>query len=159
MGWIRAPEPLVARITRFKAVLDLGESLPGQILAAHLLRDAHRARVERREEITARFALLYRLLGDLLPSWSWVPPKGHLSLWVRLPSGSARELAVLAGRKGVAVLPGSVMSPDLSFDGHLRLTSARESAVLEEGMRRLASAWQEYAPGGARQPGTLEVIV
>lgn len=105
------------------------------------------------------FVLLYRLLGDLLPSWSWVPPKGGLSLWVRLPFGSARELAVLAARKGVAVLPGSVMSPDLSFDGHLRLTCARSPGVLEEGIRRLAAAWEEYAPGGARQPGGLEVIV
>lgn len=159
VGWIRAPEPMVTRITRFKAVLDLGESLPGQIMAAHLLRDIDRAHAQRRQELSERLALLQRLLGELLPSWSWVPPKGGLCLWARLPFGSARELAALATRKGVAVLPGSVMSPDLSFDGHLRLTLAREPAVLEEGMRRLAAAWDEYASGGARQPNTLEVIV
>jgi DNA-binding transcriptional MocR family regulator len=84
--------------------------------------------VERRKEMSARFALVQRLLAETLPSWSWAPPKGGLTLWVRLPFGSSRELAAVARRKGVAVLPGSVTSPDMSFDGHLRLTVAREEA-------------------------------
>jgi hypothetical protein len=54
------------------------------------------------------------------------------------------------------------MSPDLSFDTHLRLTLARKPALLEEGMRRLAAAWDDYALDEtlrSRRPNTLEVIV
>jgi DNA-binding transcriptional MocR family regulator len=159
VGWIRAPESIVARITRFKAVLDLGASLPGQVLAAHLLRRADEVREERRREMSARLDLMCALLADQLPSWSWTRPKGGLVLWVRLPFGSAREFATLADRRGVAVLPGPVMSPDMGFDDHLRLTYAREPDILRDGVRRLVSAWEGYAPGEARPQPRLEVIV
>jgi DNA-binding transcriptional MocR family regulator len=159
VGWIRAPEPIVTRITRFKAVLDLGASLPGQVIATHLLRRIDDARHERRREMSVRLDLACDLLGDLLPAWSWTRPKGGLVLWIRLPFGSAREFASLAGRQGVAVLPGPVTSPDMGFDDHLRLTFARDPQVLRDGIRRLASAWDGYAPGGTRQSGSLEVIV
>jgi DNA-binding transcriptional MocR family regulator len=158
VGWIRAPVALVSRLTGFKAVLDLGTSLPGQVVATHLLRDNEAVRRERRKTITPRFRLLEELLSELLPSWSWTRPKGGLMLWVRLPSGSARELAVEARRLGVAILPGSTTSPDLSFDNHVRLTVARPPEVLTEGIRRLAAAWDDYAPR-AEGRGELEVIV
>ena len=157
VGWIRAPIPLVSRLTGFKAVLDLGSSLPGQVVATHLLRDVEAVRRERRQTIVPRFQLLEDLLSELLPSWSWTRPKGGLLLWVRLPSGSARELAVEARRLGVAILPGPTMSPDLSFDNHVRLTISRPPEVLAEGIRRLAAAWDDYAPRAQGQ-GELEVI-
>jgi DNA-binding transcriptional MocR family regulator len=159
VGWLRAPEPIVARITRFKAVLDLGASVPGQIVAAHLLCRIDEVREERRREMSSRLDLMCGLLTELLPSWSWTRPKGGLVLWARLPFGSAREFASLADRRGVAVLPGPVTSPDLGFDDHIRLTYAREPEVLRDGVRRLASAWDGYAPDGARRQGRLEVIV
>src|SRR5438876_200320 len=62
VGWIRAPVPLVSRLTGFKAVLDLGTSLPGQVVATHLLRDNEAVRRERRKTITPRFRLLEELL-------------------------------------------------------------------------------------------------
>jgi DNA-binding transcriptional MocR family regulator len=158
VGWIRAPVPLVSRLTGFKAVLDLGTSLPGQVVATHLLHDREEVRRERRRMITPRFHLLEELLSELLPSWSWTRPKGGLLLWVRLPSGSARELAVEARRLGVAILPGPTTSPDLSFDNYVRLTVSRPPDVLAEGIRRLAAAWDDYAPR-AEGRGELEVIV
>jgi DNA-binding transcriptional MocR family regulator len=158
VGWIRAPVPLVSRLTGFKAVLDLGTSLPGQVVATHLLHDSEAVRRERRKMIAPRFRLLEELLSELLPSWSWTRPKGGLLLWVRLPSGSARELAVEARRLGVAILPGPTMSPDLSFDDHVRLTISRPPDVIAEGIRRLAAAWDDYAPR-AEGRGELEVIV
>jgi hypothetical protein len=49
------------------------------------------------------------------------------------------------------------MSPDLSFDNHVRLTISRPPEVLAEGIRRLAAAWDDYAPRAQGQ-GELEVI-
>jgi DNA-binding transcriptional MocR family regulator len=159
VGWIRAPVPLLSRLTGFKAVLDLGTSLPGQVIATALLHDIEAVRKERRELIIPRFQLLQDLLSELLPTWSWTPPKGGLMLWVRLPSGSARELAVEAQRQGVAILPGPTTSPDLGFDNYVRLTISRPPEVLAEGIRRLAAAWDDYAPRAEGRQGQLEVIV
>ena len=63
-----------------------------------------------------------------------------------------------ARRQGVAILPGPTTSPDLSFDSHVRLTISRPPDVLAEGIRRLAAAWDDYAPR-AEGRGELEVIV
>ena len=41
--------------------------------------------------------------------------------------------------------PGSLMSPTGRFDEFIRLPFDHESAVLREGVQRLASAWQSYA--------------
>ena len=127
-------------------------------MATALLKDDEAVRRERREMILPRFHLLEEMLSELLPSWSWTRPKGGLLLWVRMPWGSARELAVEARRLGVAILPGPTTSPDLSFDNHVRLTIARPPEVLAEGIRRLAAAWDDYAPR-AEGRGELEVIV
>jgi len=159
VGWVRAPASLVGRLTGFKAMLDLGTSLPGQILALHLFAEIDAVREERRATATANFRLLESLLRDLLPTWSWPAPKGSLTLWVRLPSGSARELAGEARRKGVAILPGPTTSCDLSFDDHIRLTVARPPDVLTEGIHRLAAAWRAYLPRAEGGGAGLEVIV
>jgi len=163
IGWIRAPVSLLSRLTGFKTVLDLGTSLPSQVLATALLREIEAVREERRRMMAVRFQILEKLLAELLPSWSWSKAKGGLVLWVRLPSGSARELALEARRHGVAILPGTTTSPDLSFDTHVRLTAARPPEILTEGMHRLAAAWADYAadyaPGAESPRGQLEVIV
>jgi hypothetical protein len=36
-GWVRAPEPVIARLGRLLAVHDLGGNIPGQLAAAGLL--------------------------------------------------------------------------------------------------------------------------
>ena len=159
VGWIRAPVPLLSRLTGFKTVLDLGTSLPSQVISTALLHDIEAVRRERRELSVGRFRLLQDLLSDLLPSWSWNQPKGGLMLWARLPSGSARELAVEAQRHGVAILPGTTTSADLGFDNYVRLTISRTPDIIAEGIRRLAAAWDDYAPRAASQQGQFEVIV
>ncbi|HLJ08019.1 MAG TPA: PLP-dependent aminotransferase family protein [Acidimicrobiia bacterium] len=159
VGWVRAPAPLRARLTGFKAMLDLGSSVPSQVLATHLLADIDAIREERRAEAVAKFRLLDSLMSELLPSWSWSIPGGGLWVWARMPAGSARDLAAEAQRAGVAILPGPTSSCDLSFNNHIRLTIARTPEVLTEGIRRLASAWERYLPRAEGTGDALEVIV
>ncbi|HEU5003276.1 MAG TPA: hypothetical protein VFW71_10935 [Actinomycetota bacterium] len=140
-------------------MLDLGTSVPSQIISLHLLAEIDRVREERRASATANFHLVESHLHDLLPTWSWSAPRGSLTLWVRLPSGSARELATVARQRGVAILPGPTTSCDLSFDDHIRLTIARPADVLAEGIRRLAAAWGDYLPRAEGGGAGLEVIV
>ena len=109
-----------------------------------MLADVERIGDLRRAELTERLALLEDLLHGMLPDWRWRRPQGGLSIWARLPAGSSAELAQVAGQRGVLIAPGPLMSPTGRFDEFIRLPFDHEPAVLHEGVRRLASAWQAY---------------
>lgn len=159
VGWVRAAAPTIAQLGRLKAVADLGGSLPGQVIASRLLAAYDEIRKERRPVIAQRLELATRLLAEMLPDWSWDTPQGGLCLWVRLPYGSATEFAQVALRTGVSIVAGSVASADGSFDDHLRLPFGHRPETLEEGIRRLARAWQAYAPAEEPRAHSLAVIV
>jgi DNA-binding transcriptional MocR family regulator len=159
VGWVRAPEQVIAGLGRIKAVVDLGSSLPSQLITARLLESFDEVRRERVRLLRERFELMSALLGQLLPAWSWERPQGGLCLWVRLPHGNAHEFAQVALRHGVSVVPGSVASADGSFSDYLRLPFGHQPATLEEGVRRLATAWSAYAPQGDQARQKLSVIV
>jgi DNA-binding transcriptional MocR family regulator len=159
VGWIRAPEPIVAQLARLKAVADLGGSLPGQVIASRLLANYEDIRRERAPVIAKRLELVTRLLSEMVPEWSWDRPEGGLCLWVRLPYGSATEFGQVALRTGVSIVAGSVASTDGSFDDHIRLPFGDRPESLEEGIRRLARAWRIYAPAEAPRPGQIAIIV
>lgn len=159
VGWIRAPEPLIAQLERFKTVTDLGGSLPSQVIAARLFEHLPAVRELRRRQLTERLRLVEGLLHTLLPTWTWEHPLGGACLWVKLPYGHANQLAQLALRHGVSVVPGPVASPHGGFGDYLRLPFSLEPDALEEGLRRLARAWAAYQP--SIEPGrqSLSVVV
>jgi DNA-binding transcriptional MocR family regulator len=158
VGWLRAPRPLFSHMARVKAILDLGSSLPAQLLATALLRDGHRIRDARRSEIRSRYDLLASMLAHHLESWRHTPPAGGLVLWAKLPHGSATDLAAVARHTGVVILPGPMTSPSARYDDHIRLPFIAEPTLLEEGVRRLSQAWQTYNRSGASERA-LQVVV
>jgi DNA-binding transcriptional MocR family regulator len=160
VGWIRAPRPVIAQLGRLKAVTDLGTSLVSQAIAVNLLADADRILDLRRRELAERLALLQDLLGRHLPGWTWRPPDGGLCVWARLPDGSSTDLAQIAGRHGVLIAPGPVMSPTGRFDEYVRLPLDHRLATLEQGISRLSRAWQAYRSVlDAHGPRRIDVIV
>ena len=159
VGWVRAPEELIARLGRIKAVADLGSSLPGQVIATRILENFEEIRGQRRVSLIERFELMCDLLRHWLPTWTWDVPRGGLCLWVRLPYGNASDFAQVALRHRVSVVAGPVASADGSFGDYLRLPFGHEPLVLEEGVRRLAAAWKAYEPQHEQRHQTLSVIV
>jgi len=157
IGWIRASEEILARITRLKIMADLGGSLFGQLIAVRLLAESERVKGIRRREMHERLDRLTKLLRRHLPEWSWDAPAGGLSLWVRIPQGDANAFAQVALRHGVAVVPGSLASPDGGCTDRLRLPFVLEAAPMREGIERLARAWDSYvgAARGRRHAGVL----
>jgi DNA-binding transcriptional MocR family regulator len=154
IGWVRAAEPVIARLARLKVQADLGSSLPSQVLAVRLLARAAAIRDLRRGELRRGLATLEAALAAALPEWSWQRPPGGLSLWVRLPRGSATDLALLAPRFGVAFVAGPSCAPrGDAWDSHLRLPFVLAGDDLRAAVSRLAAAWAAYAPaapaGGA----------
>jgi DNA-binding transcriptional MocR family regulator len=146
VGWIRGPEAVIGRLARLKVVSDLSGSVIAQAVAARVLRRAKELTALRRRQVRERLDRMTRLLAQHLPEWSYRRPSGGLSLWVRIPAGEVSELAAIALRRGVAIVPGTVNSPEGRCRDYLRLPFVAESKTVEEGIRRLAAAWAEYAP-------------
>jgi DNA-binding transcriptional MocR family regulator len=166
VGWVRAEAPVIARLARYKVLSDLGSSVPGQLLAARLLPHAAAIREARRRQVGERRQALETALAAALPDWSWRAPAGGLCLWVRLPRGNALDLARLALRHGVAIVPGPTFSPRDAWETYLRLPFVLAPEEAREGIARLARAWAAYAAAappraaaGAHSPPPLEVLV
>ena len=149
VGWIRAPRPVIKRLARIKAVADLATSLIPQLIAVRLLPQVDDVKTERREELKSQRDQASALLEELLPSWTWTPPAGGVSLWVRLPHGNAADFAEVALRHGVAIVAGPTFCADEGCQEYLRLPFCLDTARLESGIRRLARAWAAYAPVSA----------
>lgn len=161
VGWLRAPRNVIDAAAGLKVMNDLGNSPISQSVAARLMRKLPSIRDRRRLEVAERRETLAAELSRLLPEWEWEIPSGGLSLWVRLPRGSADEFAETAARHGVAILRGSTCSPTNGSADHLRLPFCLAPDEVRDGIRRLARAWAQYEPAreraGARQP--LHVVV
>ncbi|MEP6776015.1 MAG: PLP-dependent aminotransferase family protein, partial [Chloroflexota bacterium] len=121
VGWIRGSVPLIERLTRLKALTDLGSSMISQLIAMRLMASVEHVKQLRRQELTPRRDLLLEVLEQRVPSWSWRRPKGGLFVWVQLPEGDARDLAQKALHRGVIVTPGITLSVDGSHTGWLRI--------------------------------------
>ncbi len=152
VGWLRAPEPLALRLARIKATRDLGSALPSQVLAERLLAawPAQPEHVRLATDLRDRHDHLAARLAEALPTWTWDPPAGGLSLWVRLPGGAdAGSFAQHALRHGVAVAPPG---PLTAGDGHhdrVRLSFAAPPEVLDVAVDRLARAWVRWPGSGS----------
>ncbi|NRQ32031.1 PLP-dependent aminotransferase family protein [Nonomuraea sp. NN258] len=140
VGWIEAPEPLLARLVEAKLDSDLATSAVSQRLATDLLalNPAGPWRAElgrRRDHFTAA-------LAARLPDWTWTRPAGGLSLWARLPGVDTDRFAATAREHGVAVAPGSLFSPDGRHRDRLRLSFALPPDLLDQAVTGLAAAWE-----------------
>lgn len=159
VGWIRGPKEMIGHLGQVKATADLGSSVLSQAVALRLLERGARVRALRRAQMTESLDRLEGLLRQHLPDWTWARPAGGLSLWARLPYGSASELAKSAIRHRVAIVPGSVMSPRGAFDDHVRLPLGRGTETMTAAIERLAGAWNEYASVAGLRDQRLGVVV
>jgi len=159
VGWIRGPKEMIAHLGQVKATDDLGSSVISQLATVRLLGQALKARELRRAEVSTSLARLEQLMRQYLPSWTWRPPAGGLSLWACLPQGSASELARAAMRQGLAIVPGSVMSPRGAFDDHVRLPLGRGDQTMTAAIKALAEAWTEYCASVPIRDAALRVVV
>jgi DNA-binding transcriptional MocR family regulator len=124
LGWAVAPEWLAVRLTRFRAITDLGSPVIEQYALARMissgaydrhLRAMRRAYRERRDALVAA-------LGEHLPGAVVRGVSAGLHVYVELPSGcpaeAARAAAGVAGVRCAAAVRGLVL-------GYARLSPAR----------------------------------
>jgi DNA-binding transcriptional MocR family regulator len=158
IGWLRCPPEATSRTLAVKTVADLGSPLVSQLLALKLLERRAQVQAERRAELRPRRDQLVALLRTHLSDWSFRVPAGGLSLWCTLPRGNADEFAELAGRHGVTIVPGPALSVDEGNRRSLRLVYAAPDEDLEEGVRRLAQAWDNYRAASEHRPASRLLV-
>lgn len=152
VGWLRAPEGLLAPLAQAKTLQDFGSSVPAQHLALRLLEDLPRLRRERRSAVQPARDLLAALLRERLPDWRVRLPGGGQYLWAELPTRAASAFTHHAARHGVRLFPGASMGVTPLPDSFLRLPFTLAPEDLPEAVRRLALAWAEFQarPDGER---------
>jgi DNA-binding transcriptional MocR family regulator len=159
IGWVRAPESLIARLARVLAVHDLGGNVPAQLAAAELLPRLDALSQRQAPGRRARHDHLRNQLARHLPDWDAPPVIGGQTLWIRLPYGDGNSFAQTAQRHGVAVLPGSGLDVSGQSQDRVRLHFLAAPDDLTEAVRRLAAAWQNYErpPAPASSPPAMSV--
>jgi DNA-binding transcriptional MocR family regulator len=141
VGWVRAPAGIAARLAAAKAAADLGSTAYQQGLVAAVLAGRHDEIVKWRAEwARVRYEALAGALRSHLPRWTWSSPAGGLTIWARLPGGAdSSAFAQAALRRGVAVVPGRLLSSADGARSHLRLAFTQSPSALAAAAAALAS--------------------
>ncbi len=140
LGWIRASEEMLGRLTAARYTLDLGSPVFEQLVLAELLTVPDSVLRTRREEMRARRDALADAVATYCPQWSFRLPSGGLSLWCRLPEPVSTRLAVAAVNHGVQLAPGPRFGTDGGLEGWVRLPFSQPVDQLYEAMRRVSAA-------------------
>ncbi len=147
IGYLISSPQLYSRISHVKQAADVCTPGLNQRAMTELLRsgqlNAH-LEVVRHACKHRRDALLAALKRHASGTWSWTTPKGGLYVWVEIPATgpTAVELLQKAADLGVDFALGASFSPNAIWPYHLRLNfSSYAPLILEEGIRRLWTAW------------------
>lgn len=143
VGWIRAPQARMEALLRARVQFDLGSSVFDQLVVLELLDQPAIAEL-RRTQLQARRDTLVQALRTHLPDWRFRVPEGGLTLWLRLPHGSATQLAARLEPLGVHLAPGPVFSVEGGADDWLRLPYAKPETQMEDAVQRIAHLWQAW---------------
>jgi len=158
VGWIRAPRELVPRLVRARVQFDLGSSLFDQLVVAELFGTPEIIE-QRRTQLRERRDALAGAIGEHLPEWRFRLPEGGLTLWLRMPHGSATQLAADVETAGVHVAPGPVFSVEGGSDAWLRIPFAKPEAELVQAVKRLADAWRASVPEARGHRDAAKVLI
>ena len=142
VGWLLADPQTVARCLRVRDIVDAVGSIPSETIGAfafeHLDRLLDRARAILREN--------HHLMAEFVDSreeLTWVVPAGGGVAFPRLDGVEdvAEFVRSAHEQKEVGVTPGALFgAPE-----HFRVALAGERTVLEEGLRRLGEALDDWA--------------
>ena len=140
-GWVRAPKGIIARLAAAKSAADLGSSPFQQGLMAALIRSSHEEVIAYRADwARQRYAAASAALAAFLPDWTWTAPAGGLTIWARRPGeADSSGFAQAALRRGVAVVPGRLLSVSADPSPWLRLAFTLHPDDLTTAIKTLAT--------------------
>lgn len=146
LGWIVAPERVIAPLVQAKQGADLQTGTFIQYVAHDIVgRGIIKRHVKRIRSVykERRDVMLAAMEEYFPPGVTWTRPQGGLFLWVRMPEHvDSEELLKVAVEEKVAFVPGVAFYPD-GKEGHncMRLNfSYAKPEMSREGIRRLGQA-------------------
>ncbi|MDN5765367.1 MAG: PLP-dependent aminotransferase family protein [Humibacillus sp.] len=157
VGWVDADPRLRPLVISAKQAMDTCTNVPAQHIVAEFIRrgglDAHleRLRAEYRNRRDAMVSAIAEHLGDGVRT---THPEGGFFLWVTLTGGNAAisspELFEIALAEGVAIIPGTALSPSGAFEDAFRVcfASVRPDRI-RVGVQRLARAIEKARAAAA----------
>jgi DNA-binding transcriptional MocR family regulator len=155
LGWIRADDEQMVRLTRARIGLDLGAPVLEQLVLTRLLADPAAIVEEHRARLRQQRDALIAAVAERLPDWRFHRPGGGLALWCELPRPGATAVAAEAERRGVILAPGPVFAAEGGLDRFLRIPWTAPVDRLEEAVVRLAAAWGAVTRGDRPRPRIL----
>jgi 2-aminoadipate transaminase len=158
IGWVVAPEEVIAKLTQMKQGTDLHTSTFAQMVAFETARGGFLDRhVRRIREVyrERRDAMLGALERHFPKGVRWTRPEGGLFLWVTLPTGvDAAALLPHALAEKVAFVPGAAFHPRGGGRHTFRLNfSYCTPEVIDEGIRRLGGVLCRHLVAGRPAAG------
>jgi DNA-binding transcriptional MocR family regulator len=157
LGWIRASDEVLARLSSARYALDLGSPVLEQLVLAELLAEPEDLLRKRRAEMRTLRDTLAHAVRAHCPDWSFRTPAGGQSIWCRLPEPMSTRLAIAAADHGVQLAPGSRFGVNGGLERWTRLPFTQSGQRLEEAMRRLARAADSVR--GPVTTGGLDTVV
>ncbi|WP_327382440.1 MULTISPECIES: MocR-like transcription factor YczR [unclassified Streptomyces] len=147
VGWIRATAKMITELTAVRVSADMTGSVLDQLVALPLLDGMERELPARLAHLRSQREALVASLQRYTPEWSWQVPPGGLSLWVDLGEPVSSALAERAAAAGVHIGRGARFGVDPgTFEHRLRIPYTLPADRLDEGVRRLASAFHDGVP-------------
>jgi aspartate/methionine/tyrosine aminotransferase len=134
-GWILAEPALATRMKRLNGLFTASMSHPAERLAARALEYAAQLLESQRKRVDANRKLATEFVEGQ-PKLSWVRPEAGTVGWVRLSDGSVETLVDRLLEQDTLVAPGQFFG----VKDHFRIGFGMDTAVLEEGLRRLGLA-------------------
>jgi DNA-binding transcriptional MocR family regulator len=150
VGYLVGPEELIARIAKIATSTYISPNMVAQAIVNQFCRSgAIAGSIEAvKAALSQRARTLCEALRRELPDARFIEPEGGYFLWVEFPRGSdVSALFEAASRRGVQFVKGSDFVLE-GGDSCLRLAySGVRPAEIEEGVSRLADAYQEVVQG------------
>ncbi|MEV7524158.1 PLP-dependent aminotransferase family protein [Streptomyces sp. NPDC091371] len=147
VGWVRATAKMITELTSVRVSADMTGSVLDQLVALPLMDDLGRSMPARLAQLRIQREALVQSLQRHTPEWSWQLPPGGLSLWVDLGEPVSSALAERAASAGVHIGRGARFGVDPgTFEHRLRIPYTLPADRLDEGVRRLASAFHDGVP-------------
>ncbi|MDQ6775188.1 MAG: PLP-dependent aminotransferase family protein [Actinomycetota bacterium] len=148
VGYLVGPEDLIASIVKIATSTYISPSMVSQSIVNEFCRSgAIEQSIETvKEALRERAHTLCEALERELPDARFTRPEGGYFLWVDLPEGTdVKAMAALASERGVQIVKGSDFVVDGGESSFRIAYSGVTPAEIEEGVRRLASAYAEVA--------------
>lgn len=144
LGWVVAPEHLLAKLTVIKEAEDLESSALMQRAVATYLEAGHlpvHVQMLRREYGRRRDTMLAAIQRHFPRGSRWTEPGGGMFVWVELPDwiDTAAQLPIAVEEEQVAYIPGYAFAvPGHTVTNCLRLNFSNcTPEMIEEGIARL----------------------